>query len=947
MARKSRNGKELNRPTVFAVCDSDATVCSEMYPFWMQDGALAGARFDKAIDGDTNYKIKLTSAKAYLSSNNADTVANETRTHLVITGDNASGMGMFSFGDLLGSGMATSNGTGFVSAAVKSIEKVRADVAALLALDSKPTTLDAILETQWSKLEVALDKIFGTNSAPGGDATPTSAVRTTAPREEDILDDIDDILAALSSEANFVAATHEDRDNRGVFRSQELGAGKAADTFNRLTWSATATMGMTGSTRYGTVIRKMSTNAKSDPTTEDYGAFSYSTMQQTVRTADVVAPTGIASYSGGTEAITGTGKAYSGRMDLQVRFGANSVSGVVSNLMDAAGLPWQHNFADVDRIVLDDATLRRNATWANNAGTKGTVFYTADSGLLRPVGSQTNTFSGRLLGQGADAGSEANGTWSVGDAASTAYLAGGFGVVHVGDTARPLPSGDDGSAANSKLFTMVADVSPNMSSATIADGMLTVKARRYGWTGRGGENNATEPTYKELSQPGENGAAIQVTAKFNLADMAAASDTAMTVNGPKHIDAAIAILTAQREQLAILRGLGERTTTTRAAEATAWKKVTDAVQFNVFGGLLPVKLEGDYGTDTDLQADALDLIDRVLDALSSNAKLEAALDPEGTGIFNKYFNDANNDQVMQSTETTGNYRVYDSNDRRNEVSTRTIGQVRGEREYKVISALGTTEYTRFGFWRRESTTSARRNDGVVGNVIRNHGGPGTFAYSPLDRTRVGTLQNLAFPAGGSARYTGETIALQNTVILSGTAQVDVSWWSTTGGENTFANLNGFTTVGKLSLTISGLANAAGDPLSQGGTTHTDANPSAGSEIADIVFPSLDIKVGDTGDFKDNLIVATRGELADGKYPYKDELELTNHRYRRGTAGQDIEGTGTASVKALFVGQGVDGPLGVIGTWTLKDGQVGRIAPDGSHTDDIGANIYGAFGVEIP
>ena len=65
------------------------------------------------------------------------------------------------------------------------------------------------------------------------------------------------------------------------------------------------------------------------------------------------------------------------------------------------------------------------------------------------------------------------------------------------------------------------------------------------------------------------------------------------------------------------------------------------------------------------------------------------------------------------------------------------------------------------------------------------------------------------------------------------------------------------------------------------------------------------------------------------------------------AGGDIDAAGTATVKALFVGQGVDGPLGVIGTYTLTDSTVGRVAPDGSHTDDIGRPIYGAFGVEVP
>ena len=942
MTREGDDMYDVGDATLPASGVGDVTVDGAMYHVWMMDGALMGARFDKAIDGDTDYKVKLTSALPYLSANDSTTAANELRTHLVITGDNDSGMGMFSFGDLLGSGMASSEGKLFVDQAVTTIEKVRADVDALLALDTKPAGLDTILETQWSKLESALDNIFGTNSAAADAADRTSAVRQDAPREEDILDAIDDVLDALASEANFVAATHDDRDNRGVFKTTELGTGKAADTFNRLTWTAAATMGMTGSTRYGTVIRKSSTNAKSDPTTEDFGAFAYSTMQETARTADVVAPTGIASYSGGTEAISGAGKTYSGTMELQVRFSAELVSGVVRGLEDADGMPWQHNFADVDRIILDDAKLRRNGTWVNlasRATQNGTVFYTANSGLLRPVDGIANTLAGRLLGRGADAGSEAVGVWSVGDPDSTgsaSYLAGGFGVMHVADTARPLPSGDDGSAATTQLFTQVADVDPNMSSAKIADGMLEVKGRRFGWAGRQG---ATAPTYQALGTTGDE---TLITAKFNLAEMAAASGTAKTLNGPKHIDAAIAVITAQRDQLSILKGLDDRTDTTRTAEAAAWQKVTDAVQFNVFGGLLPAKLKGDYATDTDLQADALDLIDRVLDALSSNAKLEAALDPDGTGIFDHYDTGTADDPATDAREDLGNYRVYDANDRRYEVNTRTIGNIRGEREHKVISVLGTTEFTRFGLWRRESTTSARRNDGVEANVIRTHGGPGTFAYSPLDKARVGTLTNLGFPSGGSATYEGETVALQNTTILTGTAHVGVSWATPT-------SVAADTTVGTMALEIRGLASAAGDPLSEGGSATVMADGSTtGDEIADIVFPGIVITVGDQGTYAGNMIAAAKGsEDADGDFSYEGEAAVSNFRYRLVTSAADQDGSGSASAKALFVGQGVDGPLGVIGTWTLADTTVGRIAPTGDHTDDVGQTIYGAFGVEVP
>ena len=49
-----------------------------------------------------------------------------------------------------------------------------------------------------------------------------------------------------------------------------------------------------------------------------------------------------------------------------------------------------------------------------------------------------------------------------------------------------------------------------------------------------------------------------------------------------------------------------------------------------------MKLDGNYAGDTDLQEDALDLLDRALDALANANNLFAALDPEGTGIFDHY-----------------------------------------------------------------------------------------------------------------------------------------------------------------------------------------------------------------------------------------------------------------------------------------------------------------------
>ena len=970
MTREADDMYDVGDATLPATGMGDVTVDGAMYHVWMDDGALMGARFDAAIDTDTDYKIG-TIALPTLSANDGDTTANELRTHLVVTGDEDAGMGMFSIGDLLGSGMASDEGSNFVYEAVKAIKKVEADVSALLALDTKPAGLDTILEGQWSKLEAALDTIFGTNSAAETD--PTSAVRTTAPREEDILDDIADVLDALASEDAFVAATAE--DGGGVFESQALGAGGARDAFNRVMWTADATFGMTGSTRYGTAARKTSANAKKASATSEYGAFSYSTMDQTVRTADIVSPTGIASYAGGTHAVNTKGKVYTGMMELQVRFKAESVSGVVSGLQDSDGLAWQHNFADVDRIVLDDGTLRRNAKWTHTgtAGSNATVFYAANSGLLRPVTGITNTFDGILLGTGADAGSEANGTWSIGTSGGSGYLAGAFGVEHVADTARPVPSEDDGSGATAMLFTMAADTNAavNMTDVSIGDGSLTVKQRSYGFRDPGDGTVA----YGALSD--DYGASptddtddtgyTRLTAKFDLAELKElGGGVHKVVNGATWVSQVISTLTTERNLLSTLQGLDSADT--QSAEVASWQRVQFALQHQMLGNL-PIKMDDAYG-DLESEADAIDLINRALDALSSNTNLGAALDPDGTGIFDHYWDDAsgNSDGVVDDDEI-----MNFVNAAKEKVNNRTFAQMRGEKMQQVFATLGSTSYTRFGVWRRQSTQNAVR----TGGVIKTHGGPGTFAYSPLDPTNAGTPTNTGFPQGGSATYTGETVALQNTTWLTGTVRVDVSWVadadSTTAGEFNAS-------VGTMSLTISDLASAAGDPLTYGGTpktNDTDTNPtllgSAGTEIADIVIGGLNIAVGATGAANaGQLIVVGDGLDEDGNVtttaadivgyneatPGSARLRYTALGTVDNTAAPPTTGSG---VKALFVGQGVDGPLGAIGTYTIATGDavtpgnvaaltstsIGRLGADGTQSVDVGVTIYGSFGAQVP
>ncbi len=140
---------------------------------------------------------------------------------------------------------------------------------------------------------------------------------------------------------------------------------------------------------------------------------------------------------------------------------------------------------------------------------------------------------------------------------------------------------------------------------------------------------------------------------------------------------------------------------------------------------------------------------------------------------------------------------------------------------------------------------------------------------------------------------------------------------------------------------------------------------AGTEIADIVIGGLNIVVGAQGDNMGHLIVGTAGTPdADGNVAYT-EIAPTSARLRYAALGTvdnsaspPVTGSG---VKALFVGQGVDGPLGAIGTYKIATGDavtpgnvtsltstsIGRLGADGTQSVDVGVTIYGAFGAQVP
>ena len=160
----------------------------------------------------------------------------------------------------------------------------------------------------------------------------------------------------------------------------------------------------------------------------------------------------------------------------------------------------------------------------------------------------------------------------------------------------------------------------------MAGGNLEVRVQPYAWS------RAESPEYNSTKVD-------RATRKISLATLEGKSAGEITTaSQPTHVSAVIKTLEGQREILRLLQG---STTPTQAAEEGAWETVKHAVRYQLFGGHLAEDLnkrcKGDEDTDNGTEelrtdAEALELIDRVVEALSDESSLKAALNKD-TGIF--------------------------------------------------------------------------------------------------------------------------------------------------------------------------------------------------------------------------------------------------------------------------------------------------------------------------
>ena len=249
----------------------------------MQDGGLAGARFDGKI-GNVNLKVSDLTDKVALSADNDEgllaamghgedvttTEANEAGTHLKVAGN------YYSIGTLLGTGTAEAVGSGttIVDGARAALSSIRNEAALALNIFDEPG--------QASALRSALDDIWARARTEVGKVFPAAKVSLSAnPRySSKVLDDLDDRISALESEDAFAAATA--KGGGGVFAGAALSAANAAKAFAASkTESKVALQGPLGEMRFGAVWRKTRGNATvNSPAVDQLGAFAYSMIDK-------------------------------------------------------------------------------------------------------------------------------------------------------------------------------------------------------------------------------------------------------------------------------------------------------------------------------------------------------------------------------------------------------------------------------------------------------------------------------------------------------------------------------------------------------------------------------------------------------------------------------------------------------------------------------------------
>ena len=253
-----------------------------------------------------------------------------------------------------------------------------------------------------------------------------------------------------------------------------------------------------------------------------------------------------------------------------------------------------------------------------------------------------------------------------------------------------------------------------------------------------------------------------------------------------------------------------------------------------------------------------------------------------------------------------------------------------ERVSKTTVWTMSTDYTRFGIWFREQSNFA--GDDAQRHSVR--GGedgaqpdgaassPNAYGYSWLDQSsyRVDRPEQ-TYPGAGVATYTGKTLAILDNQAFEGDAEIKVTWAAVTTGTPDSTVLPKF----------SDLRNVGnGDPL-----RHVDSDDESWivDEIAFLREAGESLRVDHAPDGALSIMAGGTDQQT-----VIARLSVTN---RTGTTADNLDLGDAIIFAAKFVGESLDGPLGLTGYWNIPT--FNQSGTDALPTKD---DLHGSFGADL-
>ncbi len=316
----------------------------------------------------------------------------------------------------------------FAEQAAERIESILSQIDPLAAAyDNDPSGFRDAVELRWDLAKDALDGLFGDNAEDVFGDLPLTRRRTVDIRE--VVETLEDVLDALSNFRDFYDAVVD-----GVFEDAISNA-SADNAFDAVQSMTRLEFGSTANTRFGAYLRfeRDGDGGWQDDLVlldgdDGFGSFAYSPLEASRRAE--LPSRGEAYYVGETVAVSPDGgfDAYSGIIELNVRFGSNRVSAQITGLRDDDDDLWRYGFADVDVIKLPSASLDDGeASFEVDSG-NAAISYRSLFGSPRPR-SLRGDLEGKFVGEGSEAGDSVIGTWSLFESTRRApLLTGAFGA---------------------------------------------------------------------------------------------------------------------------------------------------------------------------------------------------------------------------------------------------------------------------------------------------------------------------------------------------------------------------------------------------------------------------------------------------------------------------------------------------------------------------------------